>query len=294
MVKLFPNSFSCVENQRLLNAASGEPVAIACSNEYLFVAEDDCLLEVFSLETLQPLGQFKTVSPVVELIYNAKGDCIITLERKNPASHGFARIYFKWRGASVDKPMRISLLHSLTHGILLPQDHPAPAEIIELPAELNSPVTCLACCEESGRIAIGMDTTLRIFTLNPDPELIKGGVSSDEGSGTSASDQSRDASHPHFATPSIGILLDIQTSLPLSKLSIFNDYVAFISTHEARVLKLSLLEDSDLQTASPPSVPVPEERVTPASDHSTSDQQVSLNSTVNTTVNTTWLWFHFE
>lgn len=240
MVKVFPNNFSFVEKQRLLTSVPSEPVAIACSDDCLFVAEEGCLLEVFSLTgSLQLLGQFRTVSTAKELVYNRKGDCIVTLERKSAVSHGFARVYFKWRGASVDKPMRISLLHSFSHaqGMRPPQDH-VSAEIIELPGELNSPVTCLACCPESGRIAVGMDTTLRIFSLTAEE-----GVSSEEAEG---SGMSHDSASP--VSHSIDILMDIHTNTALHKLSIFSDYVAFISTHEVRVLKLSLLRDHDLQT----------------------------------------------
>ena len=245
MVKVFPSSFSFVEKQKILTSVSGEPLCIECSDECLFVAEEDCLLEVFSLETLQPLGKFRTVSPVLELVYNVKGDCIVTLERKDSASQGFARVYFKWRGASVDKPMRISLLNSLSHNIMLPKDNLEAAEIIELPGEFNSPVTCLACCKESGRIAVGMNTTLRIFTLTTEYTETKEGVSSDDGSVMSSS-VSHESDSKRALSHSIDILLDIQTNLPLHRLSIFCDYLAFISTLEARVLKLSLLVEPTL------------------------------------------------
>ncbi len=258
MVKLFPNSFSVVEKQRLLTSVPGEPVAIACSDECLFVAEEGCLLEVFSLGTLQLLGKFRTVSPVRDIVYNAKGDCIVTLERKSAVSHGFARVYFKWRGASVDKPMRISMLNSFSQDMRRPQDQVA-AEIIELPGELNSPVTCLACCPESGRIAVGMDTTLRIFTLSsPTPHSSsEGGVSSEEGG--------RREDTPFWegvagaGSHSIDILMDIHTNTPLHKLDIFSDYVAFISSNEVRVLKLSILRNPDLLTQQLPFIPGEEE-----------------------------------
>lgn len=239
MVKVFPSSFSFIAEQRLLTAVQSEPVAITCSDECVFVAEEGRLLEIFSLATLQLLGQVRTVSPVKDLVYNAKGDCIVTLERKSAVSHGFARVYFKWRGATVDKPMRISLLHSFSSSSQgasqLPQDH-LTAEIIELPGELNSPVTCLACCAESGRIAVGMDTTLRIFTLH---EEEKGGLSSED-------DQGGVSGGGGGLTHSIDILLDIHTNTRLHRLSIFSDYVAFISSNEVRVLKLSLLRDPEL------------------------------------------------
>lgn len=238
MVKVFPSSFSFISKQRLLTAVQCEPVAITCSEECVFVAEDGCLLEIFSLASLQLLGQVRTVSPVKDLVYNVKGDCIVTLERKNPVSHGFARVYFKWRGATVDKPMRISMLHSFTASLNLRQHDQPTAEIIELPGELNSPVSCLACCAESGRIAVGMDTTLRIFALNEE----------EKGSGTSSEEDrsGRVSGESGCLTHSIDILLDIHTSTRLHSLSIFSDYVAYISSNEVRVLKLSILRDPEL------------------------------------------------
>ena len=272
-VKVLPNSFSFIEKQRLLTSVPNEPVAIACSDECLFVAEEECLLEVFSLSTLKSLGQFRTVSPVRDLVYNAKGDCVVTLERKSAVSHGFARIYFKWRGASVDKPMRISLLSSFSQdrGMWQPQQHLA-AEIVELPGELNSPVTCLACCPESGRIAVGMDTTLRIFTLTA---LSGGGVTSSE-EGSDPSSASFDSSlHLSY---SIDILMDIHTSTPLHKLAIFSDYVAFISTHEVRVLKLSLLRDPELQSQHIPFVAPANESSTSCSSSASSSPAVTTSA----------------
>ena len=247
MVKVFPSYFSFIEKQRILTAVQGEPVAVTCSEECVFIAEEGCLLEIFSLASLQLLGQVRTVSPVKDLVYNAKGDCIVTLERKSAVSHGFARVYFKWRGATVDKPMRISLLHSFSTDMRRPRDH-VTAEIIELPGELNSPVTCLACCAESGRVAVGMDTTLRIFTLHEE----KGSMSSEE-------DQPGEQRGDDGLTHTIDILLDIHTNTPLHRLSIFSDYVAFISTSEVRVLKLSLLKDPELHSQQLPFVPTADE-----------------------------------
>ena len=250
MVKVFPGSFSFFEKQNILTPDSGEPLAITCSDEFLFVAEEGCLLEVYDLATLQLVARFRTVSPVVDFVYNAKGDCIVTVESKSPGSHGFARIYFKWRGSSVDKPMRVSLLESLSRGLMqstATQDRIA-AEIVELPAEYNSSVTCLACCKESGRIAVGMDSTIRVFSLCPeieeDEEEQRGPSISVMGSPQHSRLRKSPTKGGKVISHSIEILLNIKTSIPLSKISIFNDYIAFISPFEARVLKLSFLAQS--------------------------------------------------
>lgn len=297
MVKVFPSYFGFIEKQRILTAVQGEPVAVTCSEECVFIAEEGCLLEIFSLTSLQLLGQVRTVSPVKDLVYNLKGDCIVTLERKSASSHGFARVYFKWRGATVDKPMRISLLHSLSLDMHTrrSQDH-VTAEIIELPGELNSPVTCLACCAESGRIAVGMDTTLRVFTLHEE----KGGVSSED-------DQPGSLCGGDGLTHAIDILLDIHTNTPLHRLSIFSDYVAFISTSEVRVLKLSLLRDPELHSQQ--FVPTADEcRPTSTSSCSTSSSSPAMDGSAgshrhkqqvrldlewpNISAHAGWVWSH--
>ena len=254
MVKVFPGNFSFFEKQDILTPESGEPLAIACSDECLFVAEEGCLLEVYDLVSLQLIAKFRTVSPVVDLVYNAKGDCIVTVENKSPGYHGFARVYFKWRGSSVDKPMRVSLLESLSLGFIQSAQDRIAAEIVELPAESNSSVNCLACCKESGRIAVGMDSTIRVFSLCPeigeDEASTAGGDSlSFAGLGTTQ-EKINESVKGKAISYSIEILLDIKTSTTLSKISIFNNYIAFISPFEAHVLKLSFLNHPNT-TATP-------------------------------------------
>ena len=298
-MKIFPTSFSFIEQQKILSSISGEPLAITCSDGCVFVAEEDCLLEVFNIDTCKPMGQFRTVAPVQHLLYNPKGDCIVTLERKNATSQGFSRVYFKWRGATVDKPARISLLRSFSsNSALLPGNHLA-VEIVELPGEVNSYMTCLACCVESGRIAVGMGSIVRIFTLTApgeDLESMEGRRPSSSAGYLSSEDQVMDMSsasessgNPRFklseslpsntrhkpfsfrtGTPSSGewhtpssrgqgdshtphnieLLLDIHTSMGIRSLAIFNNYVAFISRNEVRVVKIALLAERSLQSPS--------------------------------------------
>ena len=75
-----------------------------------------CMIEAYDLRTLEQLAQFRTVSPVAQVAYNSRGDCVVALERKHSVSQGFVRVYFKWRGLSTDKPMRI-LMASIQRSI---------------------------------------------------------------------------------------------------------------------------------------------------------------------------------
>ena len=248
MVKVFPSNFTLFEQQNIFTPSSGEPLAISCSDECLLVAVEGCVIEVYEIDTLEPVAQFRTVNPVAQFSYNAKGDCIVTLERKSSYSHGFARVYFKWRGSSVDKPMRVNPLDSSTReGANMQYQDRIAAEIIELPTESSSSVSCLTCCKQSGQIAIGMGSIIRIFSLLP--PLDNGAVSSDTAAATDESSQTS-TSWEHIA-PRIEILLDIHTSLPLKKVAIFGSYVAYISSFEARVLKISLFRSNEGRGPSP-------------------------------------------
>ena len=218
MVKVLPSKFTLFEQN--IFTPPGEPLAITCSDECLFISEDGCLLEVYKLDSLESIAQFRTISPVIQFVYNSKGDCVVTLERKQPNAHGFARVYFNWRGSSVDKPVRVSMMSAFMQGVIQTQDRIA-ADIVELPAEPHRSVDCLACCEQTGRIAIGMHKTVRVFSLDVD--------------------RSGGASCKEYLTHNIQILLDIHTSILLKKVAIFDSYIAFISSCEAQVVKISLL-----------------------------------------------------
>lgn len=256
MVKVIPSNFTFFETQRILSP-TGEPLAITCSNELLFIAVEECMIEAYDLSTLKQLAQFRTVSPVIQFAYNAKGDCIVTLERKHSVSQGFVRVYFKWRGLSADKPMRI-LMASVPRGSI-PSQNRIAAEIIELPSDSCNSVSCLACCEYTGRIAVGMDSLLRIFSLEEDKEgtVAAGREHSTPVSPAASLPTSTKPLPSHMTTslppyllssssssiPNVEILLDIQTnSSELKSVSIMEDYVAFISANEVRVVKLSLFQ----------------------------------------------------
>ena len=184
------------------------------------------MLEAYKIDELEPIAQFRTISGVVQFVYNPVGDCIVTLERRQPDSHGFARVYFKWRGSSIDKPVRVSLMQSLPRSILSPSAPPDrfAAEIVELPADASNSVSCLACCRQSGRIAIGMGSTVRVFSF--------------------AVEFDGPASPKEFLSHNIEILVDVRTNMAVNKVTIFDDYIGFASGHEARVVKLSFHSDT--------------------------------------------------
>ena len=232
MLKVVPSNFAFFKNpgdSRNILTPSGEPLAICCSNECLFVAVEACLLEAYQLRSWQLLGQFRTIDTVQQLAYSGHGDCILTLERKPGAQLSFARVYFKWRGSSVEKPVRVNLLSSLTPGAEAEAEagaaaHRIAAEIVELPS--NDSAFYLACCQHSGRVAMVMGDTIRLFSLG-----VKGACSE------------------ATPTPSIELLLDVcLATAPIKQVAIFGDNLAFITSHEACVLRLSLVGEDAMVT----------------------------------------------
>ena len=122
------------------------------------------------------------------------------------------------------------------------------AEIVELPSDTGGSVSCLSCCEFTGRIAVAMGSLLRIFYLEKEEEELANDPSSFS-LRPSAPQASSPLSPSHSlplpssspSSPNIEILLDIQTNTAqLEMVSIIGDYVAFISSNEVRVVKLSL------------------------------------------------------
>ena len=232
MLKVFPSNFAFFKNpgdSRNILTPSGEPLAICCSNECLFVAVEPCLLEAYQLRSWQLLGQFRTIDTVLQLAHSRHGDCILALERTPGAQFSFARVYFKWRGSSVDKPVRVNLLSSLTPGAEGEGEAGAAApriaaEIVELPSDDSA--SYLTCCQHSGRVAVVMGDTIRLFSLG-----VKG------------------ASSEATPTPSIELLLDVSlATAPIKQVAIFGDNLAFITSHEACVLRLSLVGDDAMVT----------------------------------------------
>ena len=207
------------------------------------------MVEVYNLCTLDQLAQFRTVSPVVQIAYNIIGDSIVTLERKHSLSHGFVRVYFKWRGLSADKPMRIRMASAVQRSLPGGRGRVA-AEIVELPSDAGGSVSCLACCEYTGRIVVAMGSLLRVFYLEKEEEMqandpsffsLRSSVPTKASSPLSPSNSLPLPLTSSPSTPNIEILLDIQTNTTqLEMVSIVGDYIAFISSNEVRVVKLSL------------------------------------------------------
>ena len=216
MVKILAN-FNDVEKQTLLSP-KGEPHAVHCSNDCLFMALDNCVVEVYKAETVQLIAQVRTVGPVVKLIYNRPWNCIVTLERKHAESHNFVRVYFNWNSSSLDKPVRVG---HLDDSEAASPSSSASAEIVELPTEDDRHVTCLASCERTGVVAVGTADLVRLFATRK-PATATG------------------------APRVISTLCDISLEMDVVKVAVFCGYVACISSScELLVLKVCWYDGED-------------------------------------------------
>lgn len=220
MVKVLPTAFTLFESQNIFNAPA-EPLCVHSSDQYVFIACEGCLIEAHDLSTNRRISRLRTIQPVSEMMYNKHGDCIISLERRNPESPATARIYFKWRAIrELEQPTRVVSMDSpriaQKRGVGPIIDVAVDAEILELPMEN---VSCLAVCDLTGSIAVGSERTIRIFTLqngSPESSLTTSGYR-------------------------IVAYMDILTDMMLKKICISGNYLASISTHRVRVLKIQIL-----------------------------------------------------
>ena len=204
MVKVIPE-LDLVVSQDILTVPE-EPLAVCCAKDYLFISTQNCTMEVFELKTLKLLNKFRTVLPATSIVYNAKGDCLVTLEAKNIQCPSTARVYINWRLATIDTPVRARLAAPFKHNAFVG----APkVETIELNISYAKSVACISCCQETGLIALAAASTVSIYALNDESEeglLI------------------------------IEPFLDITFSFPVKKLAIYVSYVACASHHEAVVV----------------------------------------------------------
>jgi len=210
MVKVIPE-LELMLNQDILTIAE-EPLAVYCAADYLFISTQNCTMEVYDLKSLKLLNKFRTVLPATSVVYNAKGDCLVTLEAKNVNSPSTARVYINWRLATTDTPVRARLAAPFKYSAFSDTARSPKAETVELNITYAKSVSSISCCQETGLVALAAASTVSIYALGDDTEgLIN-----------------------------IEPFLDITFSFPIEKLSIYVSYIACASKHEAFVVRYLL------------------------------------------------------
>lgn len=211
MVKVIPE-LELMLSQDILTIVE-EPIAVCCIKDYLFISTQNCTMEVYELKTLKLLNKFRTVLPATSIVYNVKGDCLVTLESKNIHCPSSARVYINWRLATIETPVRARLAAPFKLNAFPGADQSPKAETVELNISYAKSVSCISCCQETGLVALAAASTVSIYALNDD---LEGGL--------------------------MGIepFLDITFSFPVEKLAIYVSYIACASHHEAFVVRYLL------------------------------------------------------
>ena len=220
-------------------SSDGEPVALACSDEWLFIATARCQIEVHPLlagldadsgqgeidaaDCSSVAYRFPTVSPVISLAHNSRMDCVASLEkhkqkRKNTTA---ARIYFNWKCGKPGQSARI-LLAGGPEGIpvsagsqSLPSFSSSPARlsVVELPCP--GLATCISCCPRTGSMAVGGENRVRVFVL-----------------GLRGLSSNRSYSVEH--------LLDVDVGCKVTSVALCENYLAVMSSKDVRVMYIDV------------------------------------------------------
>lgn len=213
MVKVLPSTFTLFANQGIFSLPQ-EPLCIHCSEEYVFAACEERQIVVYSLFTQQMVAKLRTIWPVSELVYSSKGDCIVTIERRDDDFLATSRIYLKWRDAKEERPARVASLPD-------PSVRQVDVEIIELPV---GNVSCISACDLTGVIAVGSLKTVHVFVLKIARSAQGATIPAEE--------------------VKVSAFMDIKMDIRLKKIDICGNYIACISNHRVRVIKLHILGSS--------------------------------------------------
>eukprot|EP00117_Sycon_ciliatum_P033704 scpid24836/ scgid25879/ Hermansky-Pudlak syndrome 3 protein homolog; Cocoa protein len=219
-------------------SSDGEPVALACSDEWLFIATARCQIEVHPLlsgleddldggdsstDCSTVSYKFQTVSPVISMAHNTRVDCIATLEkhrqkRKNVTA---ARVYFNWKHGNLKQAARILLaggpegipVSPSSYGDLGMSGQAARLSVVELPCPGHA--SCISCCPRTGSMAVGGGTKVRVFVLG-----LRGLSSS----------QSYSVEH----------LLDVDVGCTVTSVALCENYLAVMSARDVRVMYIDV------------------------------------------------------
>ena len=140
------------------------PSIVTASKEFLFIATTACYVCVYSLN--QPgcplLYQFQTISKVVKLIFNDRGNYIATLESKQRRnSPSFVRVYFNWfQSQAGDAVLAVLAGHSI-RGDLDGLD----TQFVAVEVPTNYSVTAMNSCSATGNMVVAGGNKVALFRL---------------------------------------------------------------------------------------------------------------------------------
>ena len=208
-------------------SSDSEPVAVACSDLWLFLATAKRIVEVRTLrDPKEARSSFQTIATVLQLAYNAKADCLVTVEKQTSRKGGVktARVYFHWDVASPAQPARIRLAGTLKQGHVTTSRSRNQVEVVEL--RVTESATSVSCCPRTGNVAVAGKAVVHVFVLR--------GVGG--------------AGNAFEFEPYADIRLGSSSS-SCRKVALCHQFVASVSKDEITVIKLNLCQRDDSRAA---------------------------------------------
>lgn len=204
---------------------SYQPTSLCSTKEFLFVGIGGCKVFVYSLQTPNfPLVcQFSTISTAVKLICNDTSNYIATIERRQQRdAMKYSRVYFNWDKSTLNEAVRVLVAgHSLFQ-----RDTTYATQFLAIELSSRGAVTAIATCKATGNVILSTDGKLCLYRQcisQKKPEVNLPGACSENGS-----QKICDFEH----------LLDIEPGFVVRGIEICENYIAFRSKLEFRVVRL--------------------------------------------------------
>jgi hypothetical protein len=133
---------------------SAEPVATACAPELVLVALASGHVCAFAPSAAEPIYCFRTADCVVDLLFNAAADAVVTREHSSANGRHAICMYTQWRQGWLAQPA------TATRGA------PSAASPVQLTSLVcgDADALCLASCLLTGRVVVG--TAARVFVFD--------------------------------------------------------------------------------------------------------------------------------
>ncbi|XP_069116206.1 BLOC-2 complex member HPS3-like isoform X2 [Argopecten irradians] len=151
----------------------GEPVAVFSSKQRVFVATQQCVIEVFVLDENDPSGSkyvksnsFSTEAPIEQLLYNETGCYVATVECKVSRRQKFysVKIYLNWDVCTEDsRPIAHVRLAGGNYNMKPSNNKSSWMDVIDIPCKQE--VSCISTCDRSGNLAIASEEVIFLYHL---------------------------------------------------------------------------------------------------------------------------------
>ncbi|XP_060075834.1 BLOC-2 complex member HPS3-like [Ylistrum balloti] len=151
----------------------GEPVAVFSSKQRVFVATQQCVIEVFVLDEQDPSGSkytksnsFSTEAPIEQLLYNEAGGYVSTIECKVSRRQTFysVKIYLNWNVCTEDnRPIAHVRLAGGNQSVKRSSMESDWMDVIDIPCRQN--VSSISTCSKTGNLAIASEEVIFLYHL---------------------------------------------------------------------------------------------------------------------------------